>query len=324
MKTVTVNIISSWDSSEILFSADVDASIDERCRLRAALEIGVKAGADLVGANLVGADLAGANLVGANLAGANLVGASFAGDLKLIGLRPFLSIGPIGLVGRTFMAWITNQGLRLRAGCFFGTRDEFIAQLESTHGENEHAKEYRAALTLIDAHVEIWAPVADAPDREERAICQSQMYEAANTIEALQSENATLKADLAALREVEREKVAAWILSFGFATGHGDTIEDLLSEAGTQIQELRAAQEWVPVSERLPEKNTAVDLINVERYVADDNLNEPFVTDVGYWNQLGYWAIRGEHGMTRDAFTHWRARGPLPPQPAQENAEDGV
>lgn len=133
---------------------------------------------------------------------------------------------------------------------------------------------------------------------------------------ALQQRIATLKADLAALREVEREKVAAWILSFGFATGHGDTIEDLLSEAGTQIQELRAAQEWVPVSERLPEKNTAVDLINVERYVADDNLNEPFVTDVGYWNQLGYWAIRGERGMTRDAFTHWRARGPLPPQPA--------
>lgn len=161
-------------------------------------------------------------------------------------------------------------------------------------------------------------------NREERAICQSQMYEAANTIESLQAENATLKADLAALRDVEREKVAAWILSFGFATGHGDTIEDLLSEAGTQIQELRAAQEWVPVSERLPEKNTAVDLINVERYVADDNLNEPFVTDVGYWNQLGYWAIRGERGMTRDAFTHWRARGPLPPQPAQENAEDGV
>lgn len=57
-----------------------------------------------------------------------------------------------------------------------------------------------------------------------------------------EAEIAALKADLAALREVEREKVAAWILSFGFATGHGDTIEDLLSEAGTQIQELRAAQ----------------------------------------------------------------------------------
>ena len=142
------------------------------------------------------------------------------------------------------------------------------------------------------------------------------VVKAAAAIRDLEQHIATLKADLAALREVEREKVAAWILSFGFATGHGDTIEDLLSEAGTQIQELRAAQEWVPVSERLPEKNTAVDLINVEKYVADDNLNEPFVTDVGYWNQLGYWAIRGERGMTRDAFTHWRARGPLPPQPA--------
>ena len=72
--------------------------------------------------------------------------------------------------------------------------------------------------------------------------CNNVVHELGDCCAQLQSENATLKADLAALREVEREKVAAWILSFGFATGHGDTIEDLLSEAGTQIQELRAAQ----------------------------------------------------------------------------------
>lgn len=35
----------------------------------------------------------------------------------------------------------------------------------------------------------------------------------------------------------EREKVAHWMHSMGYATGHGDTIEDLLDHLGTQIVE---------------------------------------------------------------------------------------
>ena len=35
----------------------------------------------------------------------------------------------------------------------------------------------------------------------------------------------------------EREKVAHWMRSMGYATGHGDTIEDLLDHLGTQISE---------------------------------------------------------------------------------------
>jgi hypothetical protein len=34
----------------------------------------------------------------------------------------------------------------------------------------------------------------------------------------------------------EREKVAHWMMTNGFATGHGDTIEDLLSELGGQLK----------------------------------------------------------------------------------------
>jgi hypothetical protein len=33
----------------------------------------------------------------------------------------------------------------------------------------------------------------------------------------------------------EREKVAQWMIEHGYATGHGDTIEDLLTELGWQI-----------------------------------------------------------------------------------------
>ena len=35
----------------------------------------------------------------------------------------------------------------------------------------------------------------------------------------------------------EREKVAHWMRSMGYATGHGDTLEDLLDHLGTQIAE---------------------------------------------------------------------------------------
>ena len=35
----------------------------------------------------------------------------------------------------------------------------------------------------------------------------------------------------------ERERVAAWMMERGYATGHGDTIEDLLNELDWQIRE---------------------------------------------------------------------------------------
>ena len=35
----------------------------------------------------------------------------------------------------------------------------------------------------------------------------------------------------------QREKVAAWMRNLGYATGHGDSIEDLLDHLGTQISE---------------------------------------------------------------------------------------
>ena len=99
-----------------------------------------------------------ANLAGANLAGAYLAGAYLADKSELQGDRPILQIGPIGSRCSYFVAYLTNKGLRLRAGCFFGTRDEFEAKLSDEHDNNDHAKEYRAALAMIDAHAEIWTP----------------------------------------------------------------------------------------------------------------------------------------------------------------------
>ena len=114
--------------------------------------------ADLSNADLRGANLSSVNLSNADLSGANLRGARIKTGLELSGPRPALFIGPIGSVQRTITAWITADGLRIQAGCFFGTRDEFTAQLAKTHGNNEHAQEYTAALVLIDTHAKLWMP----------------------------------------------------------------------------------------------------------------------------------------------------------------------
>ena len=41
----------------------------------------------------------------------------------------------------------------------------------------------------------------------------------------------------ALIAAAEREKLAAWMIERGYATGHGDTVEDLLKELEWQIEE---------------------------------------------------------------------------------------
>ena len=151
--------------------------------MRAALETATKDGANLGGANLGGANLDGANLGGANLGGANLGGANlrganlgganlrgaYLGGKKLIGDRPTFTLGPIGSRCDYFTAYLTDKGIYLRAGCFFGTVAEFIDKLEREHGTNEHGREYRAALALIECHARLWTPDASASQAEATA-----------------------------------------------------------------------------------------------------------------------------------------------------------
>lgn len=98
-----------------------------------------------------------ANLSGAYLSDANLSGAKIA-DKLLIGDRPVFVIGLIGSRCDYFTSYLTDSGVMLRAGCFFGTMDEFSEKLTQEHGLNDHAREYTAALALIECHAEIWTP----------------------------------------------------------------------------------------------------------------------------------------------------------------------
>ena len=56
--------------------------------------------------------------------------------------------------------------------------------------------------------------------------------------------NKMLRKFAALVAAAEREKVAAWMIKKGLATGHGDTIEDLLQELEWQIAE-NQPQEFV-------------------------------------------------------------------------------
>ena len=47
----------------------------------------------------------------------------------------------------------------------------------------------------------------------------------------------TLERFAALVAKHEREKLAAWMMRQGYATGHGDTVEDLLKELEWQIEE---------------------------------------------------------------------------------------
>ena len=112
--------------------------------------------ADLSGANLSGADLSGANLSGAYLSGAYLSGAN--GDKSvLVGQRPIIQVGPIGSRAAYLVAFLTNSGIMVRAGCWFGTLDSFQERVRSVHGNGQHGIEYEAAIVLIRAHAELWA-----------------------------------------------------------------------------------------------------------------------------------------------------------------------
>ena len=140
----------------------VEAAVEARANLDGAnLARANLAGANLAGANLDGAYLDGANLDGAYLDGANLAGAYLEDKSVLEGERPVFQIGPIGSRCAYFVAYITDRGLRLRAGCFFGDVKSFKKKLDRSHGDGIHADEYGAALALIEKHAELWASKVD-------------------------------------------------------------------------------------------------------------------------------------------------------------------
>ena len=139
-------------SGAVLFELETDS-------FRLCVEAAVKAGA-----NLAGADLAGAYLARAYLGGADLAGAKLTDLLTLVGERPVIQIGAIGSRAAMLSAYLTDGGVYVQTGCFFGTLAEFGAAVTAEHGDNAHGTEYGAAIALIEAHAALWTPKAETAE----------------------------------------------------------------------------------------------------------------------------------------------------------------
>lgn len=78
--------------------------------------------------------------------------------------------------------------------------------------------------------------------------------------------------------------------------------------------------EWIPVSERLPEKYHPVALLNVDRF--ESGSFDRNIQAAGYLDNAAspnfYWSIRGERATMLESFTHWM---PLPASPQKESGK---
>ena len=110
-------------------------------------------GADLRGAILWGANLRGAILWGAILWGANLRNANLRGA-SLNSAAGIWQSGPGG--SRRDMLYVVKHEtcLMVKAGCFWGTLDEFEAAVEQTHGDSAHGRYYRTMIAAARAWAE--------------------------------------------------------------------------------------------------------------------------------------------------------------------------
>ena len=91
----------------------------------------------------------GANLRSANLRGANLCDANLDKKLK------YISISPIGSRGAQLWTMQNESGeIIYNTGCFSGNKKAFIDKINTTYGNNSHAKQYLKAIELIECVLE--------------------------------------------------------------------------------------------------------------------------------------------------------------------------
>ena len=71
------------------------------------------------------------------------------GDARVSGDADFFLLGPIGSRRAHLCVHADAKlGVRFSTGCFSGTEYQFKDTIQKTHGDNHHAKQYRAAIDL--------------------------------------------------------------------------------------------------------------------------------------------------------------------------------
>jgi len=63
--------------------------------------------------------------------------------------RDYITISPIGSRDDNTTVFRTDDGIRIRCGCFYGSIAEFEERVKKTHEDNQYAKEYLAFAELL-------------------------------------------------------------------------------------------------------------------------------------------------------------------------------
>ena len=84
--------------------------------------------------------------------------AEVCGDAWVCGDAHYLTVGPIGSRGG-FTTFFRTKSLEIgvTCGCFRGNIQEFAKKVEETHGGNDHARRYAAAIELAKACIDLTA-----------------------------------------------------------------------------------------------------------------------------------------------------------------------
>ena len=88
--------------------------------------------------------------------GANLRGA-YLGDEwgKLESAQDILIVGAIGSRDGYTTIYHTDKGVFVACGCFRGTLDEFANKVVQSHGDNKHARDYKALVEFAKIKFEL-------------------------------------------------------------------------------------------------------------------------------------------------------------------------
>ena len=77
--------------------------------------------------------------------------ARVSGDAQVYGDTDWLVVSPIGSRDGSTTITKGKKGDIVNCGCFTGSIDEFLERVTKTHGDNNHARAYRAMIDMWNA-----------------------------------------------------------------------------------------------------------------------------------------------------------------------------
>nr|DAH20623.1 MAG TPA: putative transferase, nesg, ydcK, Structural Genomics.38A [Bacteriophage sp.] len=78
------------------------------------------------------------------------------GDAWVFKMSHYITVGPIGSRD-DFTTFFRTKNLTIgvKCGCFKGDTDKFFEAVEKTHGNNKHARAYKAAIALAKLQIDL-------------------------------------------------------------------------------------------------------------------------------------------------------------------------